>query len=102
MTFPKTPATERPSFGTILRAYRQRYAWAVMHGCFVRIKDVPADTWLVEVAPLEIRFLAKGEGEYRVLDNADAVMDASPILRAVWNPKGQHEFVLDEKGEIAK
>jgi hypothetical protein len=97
----RQPQPGVPSFGDYLRAARQGWHWSEPHGCFIRMADLSADTFTVEVVPAE-HIPADASIPYRCWweaeDKGAALLAACDVLRGVHRPESYRRWVVDMDG----
>lgn len=91
-------------FGTLLRATRLCWEHVPQRCMFMRTSDDGPDCFLVELIPdTRTDLLKPGPSgrKYRIVEDAEAVIALSPVLRAIKRLKKPLQLKLDDNGELA-
>ena len=90
-----------PVFGTMLRAWRLRFAYVKSRNCFLRASDL-GKNFLIELCPNDSSMIPNAvKGRlYRVMDDAEKHFELSPVLRSIKAVHKPFTLILDDDGEI--
>jgi len=86
-------------YGTMLRAARLRFVYVKRWNAFMRTSDLGVNFFLVELRPNDPKLLnGNTTTKYRIVDDPDALIKASPALSAIKSVTKPLDLILDEHG----